>query len=106
LKKPTDKVFYPWASWNELHTARFARSVVKIHYRPHPRYGDEAEVFLSYKCSEETFYLIALFDNSRVLMPAWMTDEHVCRGCVVRDAPVCSLARLRQLRQVLDALAT
>jgi len=89
-----------------LHTARFASSVVKIYYRPHPRYGDEAEVFLSYKCGAETFHLIALFDNSRVLMPAWMADENVCRDCVVREAPVCSLATLCQLRQFLDALAT
>jgi len=98
-------MLYPWASWNELHTTRFAKSVVKIHYRCHPRHGEEAEVFLSYKCGEETFYLIALFDNSRVLIPAWMTDENACRCCVVGDSPVCSLATLRQLRQVLDALA-
>ncbi|MGH7601162.1 MAG: hypothetical protein ACREOI_32800, partial [bacterium] len=79
---------------------------VRIHYRPHPRHGEEVEVFLSYKCSAETFYLIALFDNSRVLIPAWMTDENVCRDCVVCEVPVCSLATLRQLRQFLDALAT
>jgi len=100
------KHFYLWVSWNELHTARFARGVVKIYYGPHPRYGEEAEVFLSYKCGEETFYLISLFDNSRVLIPAWMTDEHACRCCVMSDSPVCALATLRQLRQVLDTLAT
>jgi len=105
LKNPADN-FYQWGSWNELDTAGFASSVVKIHYGPHPRYGEEAEVFLSYKCGEETFYLISLFDNSRVLIPAWMTDENACRCCVFCDSPVCLLEMLRQLRQVLDALAT
>ena len=89
-----------------MHTAYFAKNVVRIHYFLHPLHGEEVEVFARYQCAAETFYLILLFDNSRVLTPAWMADEATCRRCEVRASPVCSLASLRHLRALLDMLAT
>jgi hypothetical protein len=88
-----------------LRTACFTENAVRVHYFCHPLYGKEVEVFSQYKCSGETFYLISLFDNSRVFLPAWMADADVCQSCVVQAAPVCSLKALRDLRALLDSLA-
>lgn len=86
-----------------MHTAYFAK--VRIHYFCHPLHGEEVEVFARYQCAAETFYLISLFDNSRVLTPVWMTDEALCSRCEMRAAVICSLTSLRQLRALLDTLA-
>jgi hypothetical protein len=86
-----------------VHTAYFAK--VRIHYFCHPLHGEEVEVFARYQCATETFYLISLFDNSRVLTPVWMADEAICSRFEVRTSAVCSLTSLRQLRALLDTLA-
>ena len=65
-------------------------------------YGQEVEVLGSRTCGDEIYYLIKLFDNSKVYLPSWMTDETECKHCVVQTSPVCSLKALRALRQFID----
>jgi len=89
---------------NRLHTACFTQ-FVKIHYFCHPLFGHEVRVLNRQTRHGEVYYRVSLFDNSQVLLPAWMTDEFVCGRYVVRKSPACSLAALRRLRQVLDSLA-
>jgi hypothetical protein len=88
---------------NRLHTACFTQ-FVKVHYFCHPLFDHEVQVLNRQTRGGEVYYGVALFDNSHVLLPAWMTDELACGRCVAQISPVCSLAALRRLRQILDSL--
>jgi hypothetical protein len=77
---------------------------VKVYYPWHPLYGQEVKIFKQQQYNGETHYLISLPDNSRVLMPAWMTDENYCRHFTRQDSPLVSLDALRELRQQLKAV--
>lgn len=43
-------------------------------------------------------------DGSRAVLPVWMLDRAACQQ-VTLGAPQCSVAALRDLRRLLDALA-
>jgi hypothetical protein len=87
-----------------LDTACYTRSV-KVHYPWHPMYDQEVEISRRQQFRSETYYLISLFDNSQVLMPAWMADEHLCRQFTRGDKPVASLNALRALTALLKTVA-
>lgn len=87
---------------NPQHTARITGEVLKVHYFCHPLYGKEVEVLERQRHGGEYYYLVLFFDNSRWLLPAWMTDEVICRALVVQARPVCSLSALRSLGEHLD----
>jgi hypothetical protein len=90
---------------SQLHTACFAKNVVRVLYPYHPLYGHEVEIIQRKRYGDEVYFLVKLFDNTQVFLPAWMTDEMACHRCVVRDAPICSVTALVQLRQFLDTVA-
>jgi hypothetical protein len=71
----------------------------------HPLYPNEVTVLNERQMTSGKFYTIQLFDNSRVLLPAWMTDPEICNLCVLQDQPGVSLAALQDLRRLLDGLA-
>ena len=86
------------------HTAHYTTSV-KIYYPWHPLYGQEVKVWGRQEYLCEPHHLIALPDNSRVLTPMWMADENYCRQFTRQDSPVVSLKALRELTQLLKAVA-
>ena len=87
------------------HTAHYTTSV-KVHYPWHPLYGQEVKVWGRHEYLGESYHLIALPDNSRVLMPVWMADENYCRHFTRQDSPVVSLEALRELTHLLKAVAS
>jgi hypothetical protein len=77
---------------------------VKVHYPWHPLYNCEAQVLNIVNRGGDHFYTVRLPDSSRILLPAWMTDEAYCQRFVLREEPYCSVQALLELRQLLDTL--
>ena len=94
------------------HTTYFARNSkqedkiqprsIKVHYFCHPLYGKEIKILGHSSRGSDKFYIVSFFDNSNGYLPVWMTDPLICQQCVVREEPVCSLAALRRLQDVLN----
>lgn len=50
------------------------------------------------------YYIITLFDNSRIYLPEWMTDPLICQTHELKEEPVCSLNALNSLQKFLKRL--
>ena len=95
----------------EKQTVRFVGSsgnksakTVKIHYFCHPLYNEEVNFLYRIKRDGHYYYIIMLFDNSRVYLPEWMTDLFVCKTHELKEKPVCSLDALSSLHKFLKRL--
>jgi hypothetical protein len=78
---------------------------VKVHYPWHPLFGCEVQVLNVSHRGGDSFYCVRPADASLLLVPVWMTDEAECRRFVKRETPQVSVAALKQLRQLIDAVA-
>jgi len=86
------------------HTAQ-QHQIIKIHYFLHPLCNQHVPIVNEQTLAGEQHYMIRLFDNSMMLLPAWMTDAEFCAGLVLQERPQCSLSALIALRVLLDGLA-
>jgi hypothetical protein len=77
--------------------------VARIHYPCHPYFGQEVGV-LARRRSSGTLHVL-LPDDTTTTLPEWMFDKGYCATLVWRDRPALSLAALRDLRRLLDAVS-
>src|SRR5580765_468190 len=74
----------------------------KIHYRYHPLFGNEVEVYrrLNPRVSEQV--IVHLPDDTKCALPAWMLDESFCCGFCDADIPQIGVHALRAVATLLD----
>ena len=74
----------------------------KIHYRYHPLFGKEVEVYrrLNPRVSEQV--IVHLPDDTKCALPAWMLDESFCCGLSDADTARVSANALRAVATLLD----
>jgi hypothetical protein len=75
-----------------------------VQYAWHPLCGREVPVVGHRVYGGEAFWVMVLPDGTRAEIPEWMTEAEAGRGADVGAEPVVSIAALRALRRLIDAL--
>ena len=90
------------ASAKHSHTAHVLNTE-KIQYQHHPRFGDVVTIVR--RCSSFGLHQVQVIlpSGDQLVVPAWMLDEHRCRGMAIVEHPVLSIACLLALRDLLYA---
>ena len=76
-----------------------------VHYRFHPRHGEQMLVIRQHSYRGETAYIVEQRDGTLTHLPIWMSDPESAKLDIVSD-PHPSLEALLELRRVLDAVVS
>ncbi len=85
------------------HTTHKQAFTATIHYRYHPRYGEQVLIIGSKRHKEEKHLLLEERDGTKAYIPAWMTHPALA-GVEAVDIPRIELTALENLRRLLDNL--
>ena len=75
----------------------------KLHYRHHPLFGREVEVFRHSNRVGDGDLIVRLPDDTWCAVPQWMLEEGVCARLVDAPTPLLSVRALRSLIRLLDS---
>ena len=90
---------------NTSHTTHIA-GPGKVHYRHHPLFGQEVEIFRRHRQGAVHGVMVGLADGTRGLIPEWMLDSTICSMVVDQDTPRVAISALCVLRELLDTVGS